>query len=557
MNLDGWKNLVTGLSTAADKAKKTKPIMTGVIPDVELESIYMEDGLGTRIVNLLPDDMFREGWEYEFPDKDDEVEITELSDQYNEVLDKIGALGKIREAFYWARLYGGAVILIGALDGQELDVPLKPKRIRSFEYLRVIDRSDIQYAQIEWQLDPLQERYCQPVFYPIRFTTPMGTQETRRVHYSRIIELHGSLVPVGATSTMQLEQRYWGVSVLQNVIDKLSITGSSIGSIGHLLDEFSVGKYKLSDLEDILSQDDGDILIQKRMQVMDLCRSVFHSMYFGPNDDFIRENIQFTGIPDILYILFMLVSACTGYPITRLFGVSPGGMNATGESDMRNYYDAVRSDQKAEAEPVVLRIIRIISEWKNLPEPYIKWRPLQSPSPKEKAEIEKLEADTQLQKAATYKAWIDAGIMEPYEARYLEFGDTLDKIPVPEDMLPPVETVSEEENNEGKEGAESENANESEQKGEDAGEGSENNDPNGKEGEKPDEDGNDPDGEGNDESELKKKVAAMDKKEVAARIKELEAEKEPSDEEAAELKLLEARLIEIKGEEDTAKKENK
>jgi phage-related protein (TIGR01555 family) len=357
-----------------------------------------------------------------------------------------------------------------------------------------------------------------PEYYSIRFTTPKGTQENSRVHYSRIIELHGEMVPVGATSTIQNEQRYWGVSVLQNVLDKLSILGSSIGNIGHLLHEISVGKQKLGDLEDILSQDDGDQLILKRMQVMDLCRSVFHSMYLGPNDDFIRENIQFTGIPDILHILFMLVSSCTGYPITRLFGVSPGGMNATGESDMRNYYDAVRSDQKAEAEPVLLRIIRIISEWKNLPEPYIKWRPLQSSSPKEQAEIDKFEAEAQAQKAATYKAWIDAGIMEPYQARFLEFGETLDKIPVPEDAdLPPVETLPGEDPN-----------------GED--------DLDNKAGEK----SNASKENDLEDEELDEKIKGMDEKEVMARIKELEAKEELTEEEEVELEKLQARVVEIK-----------
>jgi phage-related protein (TIGR01555 family) len=541
IRLDGWSNLVTGLSTLTDKNKETKPVITGVVPDNELEKIFLGDGLGTRIVKLLPEDMFREGWEYEFPDKDDEIEIKDLSDQYNEVLEKINATGKIREAFYWARLYGAAAILIGALDGQQLDVPLRPSRIRKpdgFEYLRVIDRSDIEYSQIEWQLDPMKPRYCMPEYYPIRFTTPKGTQESSRVHYSRIIELHGELVPVGATGTIRNEQRYWGMSVLQNVLDELSILGSSIGSIGHLLHEFSVGKYKLSDLEDILGQDDGDQLIMKRMQVMDLCRSVFHSMYFGPEDDFIRENIQFTGIPDVLHIFFMLISACTGYPITRLFGVSPEGMNATGESDMRNYYDMVRSKQKADAEPILLRIIRIISEWKNLPEPYIKWRPLQSPSPKEQAEIEKLEADTQSQKAATYKAWIDAGIMEPYQARFLEFGEALDKIPVPEEEeLPPVETVPEENLGENPDG-----------------EGNPDN-----VGDDPDNKSSDPDNKAGKKSNASKgednvpgddglddKIKSMDEKEVLDRLKELESQEKLTSEEEVELEKLQTRVIEIR-----------
>jgi hypothetical protein len=116
-------------------------------------------------------------------------------------------------------------------------------------------------------------------------------------------------------------------------------------------------------------------------------------------------------------------------------------MNSTGESDMRNYYDKVRSKQIAEVEPVLLRLLRIISQWQNKPEPYVKWRPLQQLSPKEQAEVDKLEADKEQVRAGTYQAYINAGIMEPYEARFLEFGDTLDNIPVPEDLLPPVPTL--------------------------------------------------------------------------------------------------------------------
>ncbi|MDR2551916.1 MAG: DUF1073 domain-containing protein [Treponema sp.] len=207
--------------------------------------------------------------------------------------------------------------------------------------------------------------------------------------------------------------------------------------------EFSVGKYKLANLADILSQTDGAELIKKRVEVMDYTRSVFHSMYFDKDDDFYWENVSFAGVPEVLHIMFMLVSSCTGYPITRLFGVSPAGMNATGESDMRNYYDKVRSKQAAEAAPILLRLARIISEWKKIPEPYIIWKPLQQLSRKEQAEVEKLEADKEQVKAGTYQAYINAGIMEPYEARFLEFGDTLDKIPVPEDLLPQVQPVPE------------------------------------------------------------------------------------------------------------------
>ena len=455
LKADGWQNLVSGLGTAADKQRSTRALMSGIMTDEELEDIFVDDGLGTNIVKAIPDDMFREGWEYDFPD-DDEIESENLTDEYNAVLENIGAISKITEAFYWARLYGGAAILIGALDGKDLSQPLNPSRIKNIEYLKIIDRSDIEFSKIKFQLDPTLPRYGLPELYPIKFINSIGTEESKNVHYTRVIEIHGEPIPDGATRYGR-EQRYWGVSVLQNVDDKLRIVGTSIGSVSHLLHEFSIGKYKLGDLAYILSQPDGEKLIRKRVEIMDLTRSVYHSQYFDKEDDFIRDNVSFTGVPEVLHVIFMLVSSSTQIPITRLFGISPAGMNSTGESDMRNYYDKVRSKQSKEAAPILLRLVRIISEWKKLPEPYVIWKPLQQLSPKEQAEVDKLEADKEQVKASTYQAYINAGIMEPYEARFLQFGDTLDKIPVPEDLIPEVKTLPDvEEPDEGQEGTDDE-----------------------------------------------------------------------------------------------------
>jgi phage-related protein (TIGR01555 family) len=545
---DGWKNVITGLSTAADKTKKNRSVPNGIIPDPELESIYIDDGLGARIVNMLPDDMFREGWKYKFPDEE-ETSIEEYADIYDEVLEELKVDSKVREAFYWARLYGGAVILIGALDGQGLDAPLKPQRIRTFEYLRVIDRSDIIYSNIVFQLDPEKPRYGMPEFYPIRFKNAAGVDETQNVHYSRIIEVHGNLIPAGASHYSE-EQRFWGISVLQNVNEHLGTVGTSIKNVGHLLHEFSTGKFKFAGLAEMLSFPDGEEKVRKRVEILDLMRSVFHSIYLDSSDDFIRDSVSFAGVPEVLYNLYMLVSAGTGYPITRLFGVSPAGMNATGESDMRNYYDMVRSKQTNEAEPILLRLVRIISEWKGIPEPYIEWNPLEQLSRKELAEVEKLEADKEAVIATTYQAYINAGIMEPYEARALQFGDTLDKIPPPEDLLPPVPQVSEEppedggkENGEGGDdakGGEDETApKESDEdqpdKGDDEG-AKASGDP-----DKPD-DGKPDEGAGGDNAKKPDDMKAPENADDLKRLEELEAIEEPTDEEKAELEELRKKL---------------
>lgn len=437
---DGWKNLVTGLGSARTaKNTFTHHVFGGVMTDTELESLFYEDGLAARIVKLLPDDMFREGWDYVFP-KLDEIKAADIAEVYAGIMEELEVQQKIKDAFVWKRLYGGAAILISAMDGQTPDKPLVPKRIRAIEKLRVIERTEIEYEGIVWQTDPSLPRYGLPVMYPVRFETPGGrTTQTMNVHYSRIIELHGDTLPRHSMAGISQENRYWGISALQRANDRLRSLGSSLGSIDQLLSELGIGKYKIKDLAQLLASPDGEQAIKRRVELTDLVKSTFRSMYLDNDEEFVRDTISFQGVPEMLQMLFMLISADTGYPMTRLFGMSPAGMNATGESDMNNYYDMVRSLQATELQPVLLRLVRLIAEWKGLDEPYIEFRPLETMNEKEVAELERQKADKEKIEADTYKAYIDAGVLEPYEVRFLKYGNTLDNIPVPEGLeMPPV-----------------------------------------------------------------------------------------------------------------------
>lgn len=441
---DGWSNLITGLASAADKRKYTKSKLSAILTDDELEGIYIDDGLGARIIDAIPDDMFRQGWQFVFDDIVDEKARKEKAQIYIDIFDTIKLKTKLNLAHKWARLYGGSVVLLGALDGQSLDMPLKPKSIRHFDTLRVIDRSDIEFFQIKFQLDPLQLRYGLPELYPIRFAGGNGAQETRFVHHSRIIEVHGKVVPEGATSRLTREQRYWGLSELQKCYERLSTIGSTFGNIGHLLHQVSIGKYKFSDLRDILSSPDGSALIKMRVEAMDLMQSAFRSLILGKDDDFVRENIQFSGVAEVIYQFFMMLSADTGIPITRLFGVSPAGLNSTGQSDQLNYYDVVANRQEIELAPILREIVHIIAEWRNIEEPNIVFNPLKQMTDKEKAELEKLKADTETAKMQRYQGYIDMGVMADYMVDYLEFGGSLQKIPLPEgDDIPEVQESEE------------------------------------------------------------------------------------------------------------------
>jgi len=441
--VDGWMNVITGVGTARDRQKlNTHTATRPIISDGELESLYLEYGLAGRIVDLLPEDMIREGFELSWPDMSDQ-EIAETQTKYTDLFDEVDFAGKVETALKWARLYGGSVLIIGAYDGQDLSKPLLGKKVKSISPARVIDRSDILYSNIRFQWDPNLERYGLPEQYPIYYRNQYAFEEEKPVHWSRVIEFHGVQLSEG-TSILTEEQRYWGVSVLQKCYDLLGTIGTSFASIANLLDELTIGKYKLKNLADILGSPGGEDLVKQRIQTIDLMKSTLHSLYFDNEEDFVRETLAFNGVSDVLYQFFMLLSGATGYPITRLFGVSPAGMNATGESDQLNYYDVIKNKQRTVLKPIIRRYCQLFSDWKGLPMPgEINFVPLKQMTEKEVADMEYVKAQALSYRATYFNTLIQAGVIQPYQAQSLEFGDSLNTIPLPPEMedLPPVELL--------------------------------------------------------------------------------------------------------------------
>lgn len=436
---DGWMNLFTGLGTQADKTKTTHAVPTGFLTDAEKEIVYADDGLGARVIDLLPDDMMKQGWHYVFEEEKEGME--DFSKVYNKIFKEIRANSKISQALKWARLYGGALILLGVYDGEPLDQPLNLNKIKRFENLRIIPRNNVMYGTMEFQMDETKPHYGQVEYYPVSFYT--GRQyQVKRIHYSRVIELKGVEIPSSEASLIPMEYRYWGLSVFQRIQDRLKELGSSFSSLANLLDELTIGKYKCKDLAMIMASEDGGERVQKRLQAMDMMKSVFHSVLLDTDEAFERDTLSFGGVSDVLYQFMMMTSAATGYPMTKLFGISPGGMNSTGDADMYQYYDMVKAKQESDLMPILDRLVKIISEWQRIPEPEIVFNPLEQMTEKEQAELEEKKANTEYRKMETYQGYIDMGIMSPEIVEELEFGDSLKKIQEKsgkkETELPPV-----------------------------------------------------------------------------------------------------------------------
>jgi phage-related protein (TIGR01555 family) len=96
-------------------------------------------------------------------------------------------------------------------------------------------------------------------------------------------------------------------------------------------------------------------------------------------EEYSQKTFTFAGLPEISYQALQAVSGAADIPVTRFLGQAPSGLVSTGESDLKNYYDAVNSMQSLMMTPALSNldeaIIRsalgdrpddVLSEWSSL-----------------------------------------------------------------------------------------------------------------------------------------------------------------------------------------------
>jgi hypothetical protein len=126
------------------------------------------------------------------------------------------------------------------------------------------------------------------------------------------------------------------------------------------------------------------------------------------------------------------LSSAADIPTTLLWGRSPAGLNATGESDINQYYDRIHGDQDVHLGPPLRRIARLISieqsgTIKRELKPKIVFRSLKQLDEKERSEVYGRNADADVK-------YIQEGVLQPAEVAMARFGDNRGDIKINEEL---------------------------------------------------------------------------------------------------------------------------
>lgn len=374
---DGLVNLVSGMGTGRDKAGQASYAMP-VMTDQQALIAYKASRLVGRIIDLPAQDSCREWREWQAKS----VAITDIEAEEK----RLNVQGKVLEARRQARAFGGAAILIGTGDSDP-SKPLDPSRLKKggVKYLTVLGKEDLTVGDIEQ--NPTVEGYGQPIFW--------RDNRQNQIHPSRLVVFHG----VRPFSGLSYDtQDGWGDTVLNGTLERVTAVDEVAGNVLSLVYEAKVDVIKIPDLM-LNLQNRGQKFVDevlKRLGLATIAKGNNGTLILDALEEYEQKNASFSGLPDIMDRMMQLASASSGIPMTLLFGQSAAGMNATGEGDARNYYDAVKVQQTLEMQPamVLLDECLIYSSLGNRPSDlHYTWRPLWQPNAKERAETGKFIAD--------------------------------------------------------------------------------------------------------------------------------------------------------------------
>ena len=415
---DGYVNLLNKYGTKQDNSEAYKFEREPVIPDMQLTGLYEGNGLFSKIIDTPAEEALKHGFDLN-------LKSDELNAFVEDALDDLEWEERAATAIKWARLYGGALIVMLIDDGRGLEEPVDWEHICSIDELRVYERSIVQpdYASLYQQdyggkgVGNRVSKFGQPEYYYVS-----SIYGSFKVHESRCLVFRNGVLPEQTSNATYL---FWGMPEYVRIRRALRETVTAHTDSVKLLERSVQAIYSMKGLASLLTTDDGENQVLKRLQLVDTSRGLLNSIAIdseGEQYDF--KTFQFSGVKDVIDATCNMLSALTNIPQTILFGRSPAGMNATGDSDFESYYNFVEKIQRLMLKRNLRTLLDVVfragiasGDVAEEPDYKLEFKPLWSLSDAEQATVDQTKAQTALVKAQTAQAYVDMQALDPTEVR--------------------------------------------------------------------------------------------------------------------------------------------
>jgi phage-related protein (TIGR01555 family) len=376
---DTFTNFLSGLGVPGRDKMTGTAFVTTTWTREQLEASYRGDWIARKAISIPAHDATREwrAWQAEQP----QIEKLEETEQ------RLQIQLKLQQALVKARLYGGCCMMIGVEGSMEKE--LDPDTIKK-DGLKFVHVFAPHQLTIEEMVKDIEDPYYgQPTFYRLQDESKKFGDV--KIHPSRMVRL------LGLDSPDPMKNNGWGDPLMQMINDAVSSAGTVAQSVATLIQEAKLDVIKIPGLTEIFSTSNGTNRLIKRFTEANVAKSVINGIIMDAEEEWERIGVNFAGMPEILQMYLQIAAGAADIPMTRFAGMSPAGLNSTGESDLSNYYDRISSDQELRLTPALEKLDKAIVRsalGKSDDNIFYEWNSLWQMTDKEKAEIAKQKADT-------------------------------------------------------------------------------------------------------------------------------------------------------------------
>ena len=403
---DGWAGVSGALTENAAATGGAQFAARAVLTEVQLLALWRQNWIAREAVERMADDA-TSAWPTLTIDGLVEADVVAVWAYLDALNVKGGAPLLFASSMAWGRLYGGALLVLGIVDGGTLADPVNENTIAAIRWAKVIDS---RWASVrELDNDPDSPTFGQPSMYTVRLTS--GT--VADVHASRALRFDGATLPDDIAEV----NRGWHDSWLESRYDPIRDYGTGIRAAVKAIDKISLDVLKLKGLAQMLALPDGEDRLRVRLKAL---RDGFVMGNVAPIDADAEEyqilGRAIPGLPDLIDRLNRNVAGAIDVPESRLFGQQTGTTRTGAESDERSYEADVRKLRVRELQPALERLLHLAMIARDgptrgkEPEWALDWPPLFEHDRETEAKADKLEAEA-------HAIAVQSGALDPLEFR--------------------------------------------------------------------------------------------------------------------------------------------
>lgn len=393
-----FHNPRSGAGTKHDKNLGAR-FIAQMIGREEAETIYRMSWAARKLINTIVEDMFFR-WRRWIGDDGSANEAMEDAEQ------ELKLRERLPQALTAGRLFGSSLMIICTDSDKDFETELDIEAVKegSLSNLWVVDRWAVSIEN--WYTDPTVANFGDPYQFLISsriFGQPSSDPSKQqspnlKINKSRTIRFNGMSSPLTEGWISGPWEREWGVSILTPAVEEILRDTEINAAIGQLVDEASVWVQKLRGFKETIKgrPDPSKPSPEEIAEAQSLYKSLWRVLLMDIQDEADRVNVPFTGLPDIMDKQAERLAMIGDIPVTRFKGTSAEGLNATGDGDARDWRTTVYAQRENNIDPVLQNNIDpLLAKHAGLaePPPY-EWIPFGELTEEEKADIEKVRAET-------------------------------------------------------------------------------------------------------------------------------------------------------------------